>query len=355
MSDLRPKEIFIVFCVVALIVLFFYGMGTALVPLVFSCFLAYASLPIVKKLEARRLTRSQSTLIVLAGVTLTLALFLLIAIPPIVSELRDAIAAAPHTLGGALAKIDSALSEFGIQVPYNRESLTAFIAEYSEKISSDLVSSAAELIKNSISNFASVIVFLLGFALVPVLFYYVITDYEKLTQTIYETVPKGWQPQVVELLNRTDTILSGYVRGQSLVCLILSVLYTACLFIVGVKFALVIGIATGILSVIPYVGFSLGFGLAILSVIAGHEGWGTLLALIVGYSVVQFLESFIITPKIVGDSVGLSPFEAILALVIFGNLFGFIGLLLAIPMGAIVRILIRMLLVSYKRTEFYRS
>ena len=123
----------------------------------------------------------------------------------------------------------------------------------------------------------------------------------------------------------------------------------------GVKFALVIGIATGILSIIPYVGFSLGFGMAILSVIAGHEGWGTLIALIIGYSAVQFLESFIITPRIVGDQVGLSPFEAILALVIFGNLFGFIGLLLAIPMGAIVRILIRMLLVSYKRTAFYRG
>lgn len=355
MSLLKNKELYIVAGVVAFIALFVYGLGSALTPLVFSAFLAYASLPLIKKLEAKNLSRHQATLIVLVSVFGALGLILLIAIPPLVEELRNAILETPKTLSSALVKIDAFLSEYGVNIPYNKESLLALLSESSEKISAEFVTTGAHFIKNSLANFVSVILALLGLTMVPVFFFYVLADYEHIMQFIYDIVPRSFAPKMNVVLQRLDTILSGYVRGQLLVCFILSALYTLSLFIVGVPFALIIGITTGVLSIIPYVGFSLGFAMAILSVLAHHESLLTLILLIVSYSIVQFVESFIITPKIVGDKVGLEPFEAILFLIIFGNLFGFIGLFVAIPAGAILKYIILGLMESYKKTEFYRS
>lgn len=355
MNSWKAKEILPVVAIAGLIVLFFYGMGSALVPLLFSYVFAYASFPLVKKLEARGLKRSQATLVVLGSLTVILMVLALILLPPLIEELQAAIMAAPESLSVTLNRIDEVLSHYGIHVPYDRASLQQFIGEYSQKISSDFVASGVAFVKNSIANFASLLVILLSFAMVPVFFFYVITDSDKIRKFIYNIIPQDWQKDTEEFLDRADKILSGYVRGQLLVCAILSVMYTVALLIVDVKFALIIGVATGVLSVIPYIGYSMGFAMAVFSVLANHDGWGQLLALIVAYSLVQFIESFIITPKIVGNEVGLTPFEAILALIIIGNIFGFIGLFFAIPMGGIIKLLIRKLMISYKRTEFYRA
>lgn len=353
MSTLKPKEIIFITSVLALIVLFFIGLGSALVPLAFSSVLAYASLPIVKKLEKLKLSRGQSTLLVLIGVFTLITILLLSALPPIVNELSAAISAAPETLSSALIKLESICSEFGLHIPYDRESLLSFISEYSKKISSEVITTGAQLIKSSVSNFASMIIALLALTMIPVFFFYVIKDYENITAAIFSLVPKSLRAPAQNILSQTDVILSGYIRGQLLVCCILSALYTLCLLLVGVHFAIVIGIATGLLSIIPYVGFSLGFAMAILSALAHYSDWTTLIYLIASYMFVQFLESFYITPKIVGNQVGLSPFKAILALIIMGNLFGFIGLFLAIPFGAIMKIFISLLIEKYKATEFY--
>lgn len=355
MSSFKPKEIATIITVMGLVFLFFYGMGSALFPLGMSFVMAYASYPLVKKLEDRGHQRSHATLMVLGALTLLTIIALLLIFPPIINELQDAIAAAPETISNALTRIDETLSEYGVHVPYDRESLQAFVNEYSQKVSSDAVSSVMQFLRNAVANLASVIVFLLSFAMVPVFYYYVINDFEKIQKVVKSIIPKFLQQDGEEFINKTDNILSGYIRGQLFVCAIQAALYTIALLICNVKFALVIGVATGFLSIIPYVGYSMGFGAALLSVIAAHGGWGQLIGVIVSYNIVQFLESFIITPRIVGNSVGLSPFEAILALIIFGNLLGFIGLFLAIPIGAIMKIMVRMLFAAYKRTEFYRG
>lgn len=355
MDSFKPKEVLPVVAVFSLIFVFFYGMGEALIPLMFSFVLAYASFPLVKKLEAHGYKRTHATLMVLGGIGIVILLLILLAAPPLAGELSDAIAATPASLSAVLNKIDDFLSSYGVSIPYDKASLQKFISEYSKKISSDFVSSGYQLIRNTLSNFASFIVFLLSFVMVPVFFFYVITDADKLRKFIYNIIPPAWQTGTEDFLNQADKILSGYFRGQIIVCTILSVLYTAALLIVGVKFALIIGVATGILSIIPYIGYSMGFAAAIISVVASHDDWGQLVALIVAYNIVQFLESFIITPKIVGNEVGLTPFEAILALIIIGNLFGFLGLFFAIPIGGVAKLLIRKLMAMYKRTEFYRA
>ena len=133
-------------------------------------------------------------------------------------------------------------------------------------------------------------------------------------------------------------------------------IYSVGLLIVGLKFGLLIGCLTGLFTFIPYVGFSLGLVAAVITALANlSEGSGQLMGVAIVYSIGQILESYVVTPRIVGNKVGLSPFEAILALIVFGNLLGFVGLFLAIPAGGIVKVVLRNLLHHYKNTHFYKD
>lgn len=355
MKSISVKDLIILGIMAAIIILFFYGLGQAVIPLTFSLLLAYASLPLVRKMEAKGLSRFQSTAVVLTGVTFICIVLLLMIIPPLFSDLRDAALEVPKNMSIALEKLDSWMSQFGVHVPYNRQSLIDFAGVYSEKMSANVVKSAGTFLSNSLVNAASIIVILLNLFLIPVFFAYVINDAEGLVGKIEHLVPPSMRPHVHSFMTECDRVLSGYIRGQLLVCLILSVLYTAGLLIVGIKFAVVIGVMTGFLSIIPYVGFAFGFAAAFITALANFEGVGALIGLSIAYGIVQFIESFIITPRIVGDKVGLTPFEAILALIVLGNLFGFLGLFLAIPVGAVTKILFRHLLAEYKKTAFYKS
>lgn len=349
------KEILIISSLVALIILFIVGLGSSLFHIGIAFFLAYASLPLVQLLEKRGLSRGKSTAIVVATVACVIAILLLIIIPPIISEIEVAITEAPQNFHIILEKIESKCSEFGIKVPYDRQSIIKFISTSSQKISMDLVQSSGEILKKSFLNLMTVVVSILNLFILPVFFIFVIYDYENILAAINGILPKGWRPEIHRLLEETDKILSGFIRGQLIVCLILSSLYSLALLLAGVKFAILIGCLTGCLSCIPYVGFSMGITLALLSALLSGDDYSPFMWTILLYGFVQFCESFLITPKIVGDKVGLSAFESILSLIIFGNLFGFVGLLAAIPCGGISKVIFRDLISEYKKTAFYKN
>jgi len=355
MKSSSIKDIVILVIMAVIIGLFFYGLGQALVPLTFSLILAYASLPLVKKLESYGLSRFQATAVVLTTVTFVVFMLLVMIIPPFFADLRDAAVDVPKNTSIALEKLDSFLSTYGIHVPYNRESLIDFARDYSEKISDNVLQWAGTFISHSLINAASVIVIFLNLFLIPVFFAYVINDADRLVEKIENLVPPSRRPTVHAFMSECDRVLSGYIRGQLLVCVILATLYTTGLLIVGIKFAVIIGVMTGFLSIIPYVGFGFGFAAAFITALANFEGSGALIGIAIAYGIVQVLESFVVTPRIVGDKVGLTPFEAILALIVLGNLLGFVGLFLAIPTAAITKILFTHLLEEYKNTAFYKS
>lgn len=354
-KGLSIKDISIVALLVATILLFFYGLDKALLPLTFAWLLAYAAIPLVKKMETKGMARSQASALVLATVFIFLTLLGVLILPPLISDLEAAVLEVPKNVSIVLEKLDTFFSNYGFHVPYDKQSLVDFASQYSEKISGNLIKSVGDILKNSIVNAASIIVILLNLFLVPIFFIYVINDYEKLIDTFESLVPISWRAKLDEILQQANLILSGYIRGQLLVCAVLGVLYSLGLLFVGVKFAVIIGFMTGFLSIIPYVGFSFGLAAALITALANFEGFSPLIGIVVVYSLVQMLESFYITPRIVGNKVGLSSFEAILALIVLGNLLGFAGLFLAIPAGAITKLLINHLLVEYKKTNFYKT
>jgi predicted PurR-regulated permease PerM len=353
-KNISIKDMLTVALLLFVIVIFFYGLGSTFVPLTFAWFLAYAAIPLVQRIERRGINRLQASLIVLALVFVGFILLGLLIIPPLFSDLHAAILELPRNVSVSLEKLDAFFSNYGFHVPYNKQTLIDFASQYSEKISGNLIKSVGAVLTSSLVNAASIIVIWLNVFLVPIFFVYVINDYEKLIDNIESLVPLSWRPRLDQFIVEANQVLSGYIRGQLLVCAVLGLLYSVGLLIVGVKFAFILGFITGFLSIIPYVGFSFGLASALVTALADFDGLSPLVGILIVYGFVQMLESFIITPRIVGNKVGLSSFEAILALIVFGNLLGFIGLFLAIPVGAITKLLIRNLLNEYKNTTFYK-
>ncbi len=355
MKNHSLKDYVIPALILFLIVFFIYGLGSSLVPLAFSWFLAYASLPLVKKIQNKGCSRSVAASLVLGAVTLVILLLGFLIIPPLVADIQAAVLAAPQSISVVLEKLDVFFSNYDIRIPYQKESLIEFAKQYSTKLSSGLLNSASDVVRNSILNTASAILLVLNLFLIPIFFVYLVTDYENLIRRLESLVPLSWRPYVYSYGEKANRILSGYIRGQMLVCLILGVLYSLGLLIVGLKFALVIGFLTGFFSIIPYVGYTFGFAAALITTFANFESWGQVVGVIIAYSLVQMLESFVITPRIVGNKVGLSSFEAIISLIVLGNLLGFIGLFLAIPVGALVKTALIDLLAEYKKTALYKG
>lgn len=352
------KEILIVVTLVLFAVLFIYGLDTSLIPLLLSTFLAYASLPLVKYLETKGgLSRIYATASVVTVAGLSLLVLGVLILPPLFTEVREAILHLPQQLSAILGKVNGLLSGFGIYVPYDRQSLTDFAQSFFENMSSDVVKTSGNFVKSSFLSATSVVVVVLNLFLIPIFFVYVVNDCEGLLNHVKNVVPLSWRPRFEQFLKQCDQILSGFIRGQLLVCSILAVVYSAGLLLVSVKFGLLIGILTGLFTFIPYVGFSFGFLAAMLSAVSQvpSYGYGPLVGTLIVYGIGQALETYIVTPGIVGNKVGLSPFQAILALIVFGNLLGFAGLFIAIPAGAIVKVLMGYLMEEYRGTAFYKK
>ena len=154
-------------------------------------------------------------------------------------------------------------------------------------------------------------------------------------------IPKKHETQIKSLLSDINRTLSGFIRGQASVCLVLAVFYAVGLSLTGIDLGVLIGLLTGILSFIPYFGFLTGVVLSVLLGLAQGAGWGVWIGLLIVFSLGQVLESYILTPKLVGDKVGLHPVWVIFALLAGGALFGFVGILVAVPFAAVIGVLLR--------------
>ncbi|MDB5648852.1 MAG: hypothetical protein JWL62_372, partial [Hyphomicrobiales bacterium] len=188
----------------------------------------------------------------------------------------------------------------------------------------------------------------------PVVAFYILLDWDKMVRTVDSWVPLDHRETVRELAREIDRALSGFLRGQSLVCLFLGLWYGIGLTLVGLNFGLLIGISAGVLSFIPYVGSLTA--LVLSACVAIVQGWPDLWLLALVFGVIgtgQFLEGNILTPKLVGASVGLHPVWLMLALLGFGSLFGFTGLILAVPIAATVGVILRFGLRNYLASPLY--
>jgi predicted PurR-regulated permease PerM len=191
--------------------------------------------------------------------------------------------------------------------------------------------------------------------LVPVVLFYMLLDWHKILDALAGVVPRRWVVQTVGMAHEVNLLLAQYLRGQLLVMLVLAAYYSAGLTIAGFDVALPVGIITGLLVFIPYIGFGLGLILALIAAVLQFSDWHGLIAVAIIYGSGQVIEGFFLTPRLVGERIGLNPLAVIFALLAFGQLFGFVGVLLALPASAILMVAFKHLRHHYLRSSFYNA
>ncbi len=228
-----------------------------------------------------------------------------------------------------------------------------------ERISAQLSNNADALIGSGLSALLNSGQTLLAsiFALVLIIFivFYLLTEWDEFFKKLTPIIPLRWLTQVTTITHEIDELLSQYLRGQLIVIALLSIYYCVGLYFLGMTGALALGLLTGIAIFIPYIGYGAALVLALLSGVLQAEAGVSVIAVLALYIAGQSLESFILTPKLVGERIGLHPVLVVFALILFGGWFGFFGVLLALPMSAIALVLTRHAMHSYKNSAWYQK
>lgn len=209
---------------------------------------------------------------------------------------------------------------------------------------------AAQLLPSLKSGGMIVLTFLMNLILVPVVLFYLLRDWNNLVKQVGGLVPPVWQRQIFTLAKETDDVLAEFMRGETAVITLMSIYYVTGLWLVNLEFALPIGFITGILVFVPYLGTITGLALATFAAITQFQDWSSVITVWVVVGSGQLLEGMLITPRLVGERIGLHPVAVIFSLLAFGQLFGFIGILLALPVSAVLLVLLRHLHAQYMET-----
>ncbi|OPZ64342.1 MAG: AI-2 transport protein TqsA [Candidatus Aerophobetes bacterium ADurb.Bin490] len=331
----KLKIILGAFAVIALIITI--GLGYALKPLLIAFGLSYLVFPLIIKLEKRGLNRVVSVTLIFLLMTGALVFSVMAVMPKMVEDTSSFFRELPENSVKALRMAETIAQNAGIELNLSEHGIDGLIKQQAAQLSADAVSKITGTVSGFFSSVIKWLLAILNVLLIPLFFFFMIIDYEKMKEEIKSYIPVKYLPLAQDYMGRINRILSGYIRGKLVVAFILGLLYGLGLYFIGLKFGFVIGFAAGVLSIIPYVGSLIGFVAAVVMALAYYQGIGLLIGIGVVFTVAQLLESYIITPRLVGESVGLNAFITILAIIIGGNLMGVMGILIAIPVAAILK------------------
>jgi predicted PurR-regulated permease PerM len=332
-----------------LIIAFAYILRGVLVPLFFAFLLAYALDPFVDRMEALKIPRPVGAMVVMLGIFSLFILVLVYAIPLFLDELRAAATALPAQLQELEARIEPWLwSTFKVKVPHTMGDLGRVIGEKVQAQLPTMLSAVALALFGTLSYVAVI----LSALIVPIFALYLLIDFDRIVHRVGDLIPRRWHGPVRDVAKQIHRTLGGYVRGQLTANIVLGALYALGLRLVDIRLAVPIGVFTGMLAFVPYVGFFTGLFLALTMAILDWHGIGTIIGVFAVMGGVQILDGMIITPRIVGRSVGLAPLEVLVTMMAAASLFGFLGVLLAVPLGAVVKILITRAVKAYLASDF---
>ena len=329
-----------------------YLLQPVLGPFLFAALLAYLGDPLADRLEARGLGRTGAVVLVFLALSLVLTLGLLGFLPLLVEQMRDLLQRLPR----ALAWLESTARpwlehRFGLALPsLESAEVNALLREHWQS-TGEL---AGQVLRSAFASGAAVLGTLATLALVPVVTFYLLRDWDRLIAQVQALLPRDLERVLTPLALECDEVIAAFLRGQLLVMLALGTLYAVGLALVGLDFALLIGLVAGLASLVPYLGLAVGLVLAGGAVL--FQGGDPLTALAgVGavFAVGQTLEGMVLVPWLVGDRIGLHPVAVIFAVLAGGQLFGFTGVLLALPVAAVIAVALRHAHEPYLRSRFY--
>ena len=329
-----------------------YLLSPILTPFLAGAILAYILNPVVNFLQRRHLPRWAGAGLTVVALVIVLLLLVLIVAPLISKQINQIY----QHLPALMAKMNEVVAPrlkgwFGWDGQFDFESVKSYLAEHwqsADGLSSRLFAS----LKLGGLALAGVVG---NLVLIPLVLFYLLEEWPRMIAAIGQAVPRRWHEQVVDFAREIDSVLAEFLRGQIAVMGLLIAYYAFALWVGGVEFALPIGIITGGLVFVPYLGFSTGLLLALVVAALQPNISHALIAVAVVFGFGQMLESFFLTPKIVGKRIGLHPLAVVFALLAFGQIFGFFGVLLALPASAVLLVGVRRVNAAYFASGFYKA
>ena len=337
--------------VTVIVALLLHLLGDILTPFLIGAILAYIGNPAVSWGETHRISRTIGTLLVVGVTGLAVFGLILVLTPLVHSEFSQLVQRLPTLAVLLQTKFAPWLQQtFGIELQLDMDSIKAMI--------SDNLAGAEALTPKVLSSVKAggtlILAILINLALIPVVMFYLLRDWNIILARFEELTPRRWLVTLRTVAVEVDEVLAEFLRGQASVMVVLAIYYVIALWIAGLQFWLPIGLLTGLLVFVPYVGFGLGLVLGVLAALLQWHGLPGFVAVLVVYGVGQLLEGYVLVPWLVGDRIGLHPVAVIFALLAFGEVFGFAGVLLALPASAVLLVALRHLRKAYNESALYR-
>ena len=331
----------------------FYLLAPVLTPFFIAALLAYLGDPLVDRLEARGASRTLSVVIVFFGMTLMLVVALLLLIPLLQQQIAQLVHVLPDYIAWISNNVVPWLEEkLGIsREQLNLAAVSAWITEHW----STAGGLAVNLLEYASRSGGMVVGWFANLVLIPVVGFYLLRDWDNFVAGIDHLLPRKLEPEVAHIAREADDRLAAFLRGQLTVMVALGLIYGTGLALTGLKLALLIGLLAGLVSFVPYLGFIVGVSAASIAMLMQtHDPWQLVWVFVV-FGIGQMLEGMLLTPLLVGDRIGLHPVAVIFAILAGGQLFGFVGVLLALPVAAVIAVIIRDLHRRYLASELYAA
>lgn len=331
----------------------FYFLAPILMPFVAGTLLAYMGNPFVCRLTRWKIPRVLAVIFVFFAITLFFLGLIGILIPEIRDQIQYLNTRMPDFANWINNQVFPTIQQFfDVDLQHlDITSLTDALASSWQEAGSF----AGQLITKIAASGLNIAITVASLALIPVVTFYLMLDWDLLLQNISELLPRQYLTAVTKLAKECDEVLGAFFRGQLLVMLCLSIVYAVGLKIVGLDIAVIVGLTAGLGSIIPYFGFTIGIVLATIAAIFQFQEWLPLLWVWTVFGVGQIIEGWVLVPYLVGNKVGLHPVAVIFAIMAGGQLFGFFGMLLAIPATAVIVVLMRFIRRHYLESELYQQ
>ena len=325
-----------------------YLLRGVLIPLFLAFLLAYALDPFVDRLEAVKVPRPLGAIVVMLGIVGLFSIVVVYAVPMFVDEVRDASSALPEQLKALQSRVEPWFAQtLHVKLPHTTNDWERLLGERLRD------GSSYDTARTALFGTIGYVGVALSALIVPVFALYLLMDFDRIVTKVEQLVPRRWVSPISDVARQIHRTLSGYVRGQLTANIVLAALYATGLRFVDIRLAVPIGVLTGMLAFVPYLGFTMGLLIAMSMAILDWQGPGPVVGVVAVMVGVQMIDAMVVTPRIVGRSVGLAPLEVILTMMAAGSLFGFLGVLLAVPLGAVAKILIQRGVKGYLSSAFY--
>jgi predicted PurR-regulated permease PerM len=331
-----------------------YFLSGILTPVILAFLLAYAFNPLVERLARYHIPRGLSTVLCLL-ILLVLAVGLIaLIVPALQHEITLVLKKMPRYLDEIRQRgIPWIQDNLQIEVP---ESLDEALSSIKQELGGQMGSLAGPvgaILSTMLSGTLGLLSTLLYIIIIPLFTFYFLRDFQRITDWVKDLIPSSRREYILHITHEIDVVLAGFIRGQLTVCAILAVIYSTLLSVIGVPVALIIGIVTGLFNMVPYLGLVTGLSLSWLFLLLEGYPWTSFLMVLIVFTVIPVLDSLFLTPNVLGKKLGLAPVVVILALLAFGGLFGFLGVLIAVPVTAIGKVLLIHALEAYRCSRFF--